>query len=179
MMFNADVKPLKFVLLVGVATLLSGCLRSDMDDLTSYVAEVKSRKQSDIEPLPEIKQIETFTYMAGDRRSPFIPENQDEESEVAKQDNGLMPDLNRRKEELESFELDSLRMVGTLEQLESTWALVRTQESTIYRVKSGNYLGKNHGQITQITENEIELTEIVPDGQGGYLERQASLALSE
>jgi type IV pilus assembly protein PilP len=70
-------------------------------------------------------------------------------------------------------------MVGTLEQAEVMWALIRAKDKTIYRVKAGNYMGKNHGQITQITESKIELTEIVPDGRGGYRERQATLALKE
>jgi type IV pilus assembly protein PilP len=165
--------------ILALSLLVGGCLNNDMTDLTNYVKEVKSRKQGDIEPLPEIKQIETFTYAAAGRRSPFVPEERQDEPTVANEGNGLMPDPNRRKEELEGYELDSLRMVGTLEQLAETWALVRTQENTIYRVKSGNYLGKNHGQITQIAESKIELTEIIPDGQGGYRERQASLALSE
>ncbi len=90
-----------------------------------------------------------------------------------------MPDFNRRKEELEGFSLDALRMVGTLEQLETTWALIQTQDKTIYRVKAGNYVGRNHGQITRISESGIDLTEIIADGQGGYRERQASLALAE
>ena len=70
-------------------------------------------------------------------------------------------------------------MVGTLKRDETTWALVRTKDKTIYRVKAGNYMGQNHGQITRIDENDIELTEIIPNGQGGYRERQASLALKE
>ena len=163
-------------LLVGV---ISGCINRDMDDLKRYVNEVKSRKQGEIEPLPEIKQIETFAYKVDNRRSPFEPTEQERTEEQDLQLNGLSPDPNRRKEELESYSLDSLRMVGTLKRDETTWALVRTKDKTIYRVKAGNYMGHNHGQITHIDENDIELTEIIPNGQGGYRERQASLALKE
>ncbi|MCB1849586.1 MAG: pilus assembly protein PilP [Gammaproteobacteria bacterium] len=167
---------LSLLLCAGV---IGGCSNRDMRDLNRYVDEVKSRKQGEIEPLPEIKQIETFAYRADDRRSPFEPTEQERADEQVQQQNGLAPDPNRRKEELESYSLDSLRMVGTLKREETIWALVRTQDKTIYRVKAGNYMGQNHGQITHIDENDIELTEIVPNGQGGYRERQASLALKE
>lgn len=168
------------VLLVCLASLslLTACADRGMHDLKSYVDEVKSRKAGHIEPLPEIKPIETFTYLSDGRRSPFISQAQSEETSSQGDGLGLSPDFNRRKEELESYPLDSLRMVGLLEQLGDTWALVQTQERTIHRVKTGNYLGTNHGQITQISETQVELTEIIPDGQGGFRERQASLALA-
>jgi len=164
------------VLLSGV--LVSACADRGMHDLKSYVDEVKSRKAGHIEPLPEIKPIETFTYVSEGRRSPFVAQAQDDAAAEQVAGNGLTPDFNRRKEELESYPLDSLRMVGLLEQLGVTWALVKTGEQTIHRVKTGNYMGTNHGQITQITETQIDLTEIIPDGQGGYRERQATLALA-
>ena len=160
------------------ALLVSACAERGMHDLRSYVDEVKSRKAGHIEPLPEIKPIETFAYVSEGRRSPFEEQVQDDMTSDQDTGNGLTPDFNRRKEELESYPLDSMRMVGLLEQLGVTWALVKTEEQTIHRVKAGNYLGTNYGQITQITETQIDLTEIIPDGQGGYRERQASLALA-
>ena len=169
----------RLLFIASLAVGLAGCNGDNMSDLKRYVNEVKARKQGHIEPLPEIKQIETFAYVAGERRSPFLQVQQGEEQVEESVANGLAPDPNRRKEELENYSLDSLRMVGTLEQTEVMWALVRTKDSTIYRVKAGNYLGKNHGQITGISESKIELTEIIPDGQRGYRERQASLALKE
>ena len=103
----------------------------------------------------------------------------DQGEEVAEEGegSGLAPDPNRRKEELENYSLDSLRMVGTLMQVDTMWALVKTKDKTIYRVKAGNYMGRNDGRITRITENKIELTELVRDRQRGYRERQATLAL--
>jgi type IV pilus assembly protein PilP len=170
---------MKTLVTVSAALLLSACAGGDMGDLKGYVKEVKSRKQGHIEPLPEIKQVETFTYIGGDRRNPFAPVQEEEQEGDVAESGGIMPDFNRRKEELEGFSLDALRMVGTLEQLETTWALIQTQDKTIYRVKAGNYVGRNHGQITRISESGIDLTEIIADGQGGYRERQASLALAE
>ena len=166
------------LLVVMLSITLQGCIDQSMHDLKSFVNEVKARKGGHIEPLPEIKPIETYTYVSDGRRSPFDAMTGEQEASEQAAVDGISPDFNRRKEELEGYPLDSLRMVGLLEQLGSVWALIQTQDKTIHRVKAGNYLGMNHGQITQISETEIELTEIIPDGQGGYRERQASLALA-
>lgn len=159
--------------------LLGGCANRDMSDLEAYVAQVKARDPGQIEPLPEIKQVETYVYQPGDRRSPFDLGGQEPEESRAESANGIAPDPLRRKEELEQFPLDSLRMVGSVELQEDLWALIRSQQGTLFRVKPGNYMGMNHGQITLITDDRIELTEIVRDGQGGWQERQATVALSE
>lgn len=159
--------------------LLAGCANPNLEELRGYVNEKKAEPPGRIEPLPEIKQITTFVYEPQGRRDPFMP-MEGGQQEVSKQvDNGISPDFNRRKEELESYTLDAIRMVGILEQSGVIWGLVKTKEGTIHRVKTGNYMGQNHGKIVQITEDKIELTEIVQDGSGGYSERQASLALAE
>jgi len=164
---------------VSLLALLGGCANQDMSDLQTYVARVKARDPGQIEPLPEIKQIETYVYEAGERRSPFRRGRREAEESNAQAANGIAPDPLRRKEELEQFPLDAIRMVGTVEMKEDLWALTRTKEGTLFRVKPGNYMGLNHGQITLITEDRVELTEIVRDGLGGWQERQASVALSE
>jgi type IV pilus assembly protein PilP len=161
------------------ALLLTACSEGDMSDLQRFVADVKAREPSPIEPLPELKQIETFVYMPGERRSPFSQGEQATPEEIAEASNGIAPDPLRRKEELEQYPLDSIRMVGTLEQEADIWALLVIQDGTLFRVKAGNYLGQNHGQITRIAEEKIELTEIVPDGMNGWQERQANVALTE
>ena len=159
---------------------MSQCTPSGMEDLEQYVAEVKNRKPPPIDPLPEIKQVETFIYIAGGRRNPFEPEKQEEQpKEEATGDGGISPDPFRTKEELEAFPLDTIRMVGILKHQNTMWGLVLTKEGIIHRVKVGNYLGENHGQIMRISEDRIDLTEIVPDTKGGYRERRASLAIGE
>ena len=165
------------VLLLGLT--MAGCASNDMSDLRAFVEEVKQRPPGRIEPLPEIKEVETHAYSSAALRNPFAPEQAEESQTSAVVSNGLMPDFNRRKEELEAFPLDTLRMVGTLEQGESTWGLVKTSDGTIYRVKPGNHMGQNYGKIDRIFEEKVELTEIIQDGQGGYIERQATLALGE
>jgi type IV pilus assembly protein PilP len=164
-----------FLVVLGI----NGCANPDLDDLRRFVAEKKAETPGRIEPIPEIKQIETFLYEDQSRRDPFMPMEQQVSQELSLVENGIQPDFNRRKEELETYALDTLRMVGILEQSGVTWALVKTKGGTIHRVKSGNYMGQNHGRIMRISEDKIELTEIVQDGSGGYSERQAALSLTE
>ena len=91
---------------------------------------------------------------------------------------GIKPDLNRPKEALEAFPLETLRMVGTLSQEKDTFGLVRAGPN-LFRVKKGNYMGLNFGVITAIDENEIKLKELVQDGGGDWVERASSLQLVE
>jgi type IV pilus assembly protein PilP len=167
----------KFVLAL-LPMLLVGCANKDMSDLEQFVEEVQSRPATGIEPIPEIKQVAGFTYLAKNRRDPFTPQVDESEATESILDTGLRPDPNRRKEELEAFSLDSLRMVGTLEQDEQTWGLLQTSDGTIHRVVAGNYVGRNDGRITRISEEKIELIELVPTGSG-FLEKEAALALGE
>lgn len=141
----------------------------DMDELQQYVAQVKARKSSQIEPIPQIKQYEAFTYVPGNRRDPFEPAPETN-------DNGLHPDTNRNREPLEEFPLDSLRMVGVIDYNKVLYALIKAPDNVIHRVTVGNYMGQNFGKIVKITETEIALDEIVPDGFGGFKEQPTTLA---
>ncbi|BCX82512.1 type IV pilus assembly protein PilP [Methylomarinovum caldicuralii] len=161
------------------AVFLVGCGDRDISDLEAYVAEVKARPKGSIEPLPEIKIMETFVFDPEGLRDPFAPAKQALPPQVAAGGSGIKPDPTRPKEPLEAYDLDSLRMVGTVKKDAILWALIQTGEGTIYRVRTGNYLGKNHGRIVRITEEGIDLVEIFPDGPGTWRERQASLALAE
>jgi type IV pilus assembly protein PilP len=169
---------MKRLALIFLTALMVGCADTGMRDLEGYVDEVKARPPGPIPPIPEIKQAETYTYVPAGRRDPFTPEEEGELETVADDGTGPRPDLNRRKEELEGYSLDTMRMVGTLEQEETTWGLVKTSDGTIHRVRQGNYLGRNHGRIVRINEDQIELTELVPNGRGGWMERQQAVALS-
>ena len=169
------------VLVGAIAWALTGCT-GDMKDLRAFVAEAESAPKRPIEPLPEIKPHETFEYEAMNLRDPFeqiaFGRPSAEEKQQA-EGSGIRPDEHRPKEALEQYPLDSLRMVGTMEQGGTDWALVQASDGTIHRVTTGNHMGQNNGKIIRVTENEIQLREIVPDGLGNYMERQASLALSE
>ena len=164
--------------LAACSVLLAGC-GSDMDDLDEYINAIKARPGGRIEPLPEIKPYETFSYVA-DRdgmRSPFAPDLPQHNAAVS--NSGTRPDLERSREFLEQFSLDTLRMVGTLMQGETAYGLVQTSDGLIHRVVAGNYMGQNDGRIVNITESEIEIIEIVSDGIGGYIEREAAVGLAD
>ncbi len=172
------IRRLQGIWLVLPVLFLGGCSR-DMSDLEAYVAEVKARPKGAIEPLPEIQTVETFVFDPEGLRDPFAPAKQTPPPRVAVAGSGVKPDPSRPREPLESYELDSLRMVGSLKKDGALWALVQTPEGTIYRVRPGNHMGKNYGRIIRVTEEGIDLVEIIPDGPGTWRERQATVALSE
>lgn len=145
-------------------------------DLEAKIAEIKQRRSAPLEPLPVMKQFETFEYAAQDLRDPFSDPTDERVSAVG---SGPRPDPERRKELLETFPLDGLRMVGTLEIGGNSWGLVKDPESVIHRVKADNHMGHNDGRITQVLPDRIDLVELVPDGAGGWLERRSTLALNE
>jgi len=165
-----------------VMALLTGCSNDDFSDLTRYLSDVKARPKEPIKPLPEIKVIEPFMFKPEGLRDPFKPPlEQPEQAEGidVSAGSGIKPDTSRRKEELESFPLDGLRMVGTIDMKSNLWGLVKASDGTIYRVKVGNYMGKNYGKIIRIVSDKIELMEIVPDKPGTWREQPASITLTE
>lgn len=160
--------------LVAAFALLAGC-GDDLGDLRAQVEEIKAKPGSGIEPLPEVKPYETFDYAAYDQRSPFEPGS----PASSNSPNAVRPDANRPREFLEQFPLDTLRMVGTVRLRGSLYGLVQTKDGLVHRVLRGHHMGQSDGRITAIDEGKISLTEIVPDGMGGFIQRPAALALSE
>lgn len=164
------------LLLLSVA----GCSSQHYDDLEAYVKRVKAEHKGHVAPLPEIKPYDSFTYNDEGLRDPFESfAMAQERQQQASSTTGLHPDMNRKREALEAFSLDTLKYVGTLEKDGQIWGLVQAPDHTVHRVKPGNHLGQNYGKITRITENQIDLKEIIPNGLGGWVERDASLALKE
>ena len=164
---------LRLACLALAAIALSACTRG-MGDLPQKVEEVKARKGPPIEPIPVMKTFETFEYTAQSLRDPFSPSL----DEDASNPQGPRPDMNRTREALELFPLDSLDMVGTLGMGSKDIAgLIKDPDGVIHRVRANNYLGQNYGRITGIFDDRIELVELVPNGVGGWIERPASIAL--
>jgi len=169
----------KHIVLLSMATLLSGC-GGDMSDLERFIDETKTRHIGKVDPLPEFPPYQTFTYAANDIRDPFTAQTALGSSPIAQVEyNGPRPEATRRKEVLESFPIDSLKMVGLLQQQSQTWGLVRDPDGTIHRVQPGNYAGTNHGKIVSVKETKIDIVELVPDGLSGWVNREAQLAMSD
>lgn len=160
------------IALSALTLVLSAC-GSGLSDLEEYAAEVKSRKSTAIPPIPQLKQFESFVYLPGDRRDPFVEPQPEASTDTA----GPRPDMNRNREPLEEFPLDGLRMSGTIQTPAGLFALVKAPDGVVHRVTVRNYMGQNYGQIVAITSSEIKLQELVPDGFGGWAQRDASLAL--
>ena len=166
---------------------LAGCVSRDIGDLEDYTKEVLARSGGRIEPPPEIKPYEPYAYKSaeGGARDPFDPFYQSRKTEAAQvADTGLSKELeqeikSRNREELEQFELDSLRMVGIIQNVDENWAIIKDPSGVVHRVKVGNYMGRNIGKIVNIFEDKIELREIVQNTQGKWEERAAAVALVE
>lgn len=166
------------MLLVFLASAALGACAGDNDELRAYVDAVKARPGGRIPPLPDIVPAPKFAYEAADRRSPFVPDTP--QARVSANPDAVQgPDPNRPREFLEQYPLDTLRMVGTLELGIGAFGLVQTSDGLVHRVAAGNHLGQNYGRITEISDAEIQLVEIIPDGLGGYLERPAAVGLSD
>ena len=168
---------IKYFLVVAMVSVGLTACGGGSDDLDEYINEIKARPGGRIEPLPEITPYEIFSYIADRQgiRSPFRPDS----PQVAGGGTGPRPDDERSREFLESFPLDTLGMVGTMHINETMYGLIQTSDGLIHRVIPGNYMGQNDGRITEISESEIGLVEIISDGIGGYIERDAAIGLSD
>jgi type IV pilus assembly protein PilP len=153
---------------------LGACGVGGHADLDNWMKEQGKTAKGKLEPLPQIKPYDPFTYNAFDLPDPFKPRKIEPTRSKGK---GLEPDLTRRKEPLEAFPLEALTMVGTLARNKSTYALVRTPDKDVFQVKAGNYMGQNFGVITEIGDNELKLKELLQDGAGDWTERSSSLQL--
>ena len=175
----AAIKParsvIRLLLILFAALVMGGCTRGSAD-LRAWVARQKSLKGAPIPPLPVIKTFETFTYADQDQRDPFSPSPAEAQAGNV---SGPRPDQNRAKQPLEMFALDSLKMVGTIGQGKRMQALIQDPGGVIHRVTANQYMGQNYGRVTEVAADHIDLVELVPNGNGGWMERPASIALGE
>lgn len=161
------------------AAIIAGCASHEYSDLEEYVAKVKAKPPGRIPPLPEFETYETFAYTDQELRDPFVPKDTPTLAKSTGSKNGLAPPKGHRPEALEAFPLDALEYVGLLQNKQETWALIKAPDNVIYRAKVGNYAGQNYGQITSVSETTVQLVEIVADGLGGWMKRDAAIALKE
>lgn len=167
---------------LAAMAVLAGCGGSsgDLRDLRNYIEETKRRPGEQIEPLPVFRPLPPFSYAAMTLRSPF--EKPVEELARVKGGKSVKPDFTRAKEYLESFNIANMTMVGSVSKDGSLWALIDTgpgAQRSVEPVTVGNYMGRNHGKIISATPNQLELMEIVSDGDDGWVERPRIIKLEE
>lgn len=165
------------VILLGCLA-LAGCGERYLDDVKKFVKDSDKLPPGRVPPLPEVKPYEAFTYDAYDLIDPFKPRKITPPKAVAGA-GGIQPDFNRRKEPLEAYPLENLKMVGTLQQQKVMHALIKTPDNSLFRVRAGNYMGQNFGRIVAISDSTIALKEIVQDSNGSWEEKDQSMQLLE
>ena len=169
------------VLALVCVAVLAACEGEQHSDLKSELTELTKDLRGRVDPLPQVRPYEPVPYQAEGEVDPFRPDR----IEVAAAPGatakvgGVQPNLDRPKEPLEEFPLDALRMVGTITMQQRAFALIRAPDAVVHRVSVGDHLGQNYGKITGISETEVVLMEIIPDGLGGYIQRPASVALTQ
>ena len=164
------------IVIVTLACLgLASCGGEQYSDLRQFVKESDNLPHSPLPSLPDVKPYEPFAYNAYDLVDPFKPRKIEPPKKAA--GGGLEPDLTRRREPLEAYPLENLRMVGTLQQSKTNYALVKGPDNNLFRVKPGNYIGQNFGLITVISESAIKIKEIVQDSIGDWAERESTITL--
>ena len=174
-------QPVRLLAPFVCALLLSACGNEQgLEDLEQFINKARMERGK-VEPLPRFQSRETFVYAANELRDPFRNWQVDNLAELdnAEDKTGLRPDINRPRETLESFPLDALRLRGTLRLADTPWALVEAPDGIVYKVRPGNHMGKNFGEIKRIEENSVVLAEIVSNGLGGWRKRETTLSIAD
>lgn len=171
-------------ILLGSLSMLTACSGgSGYADLDAFMKQADQKPGGKIEPLPEIIVYKAFTYSEAGSRAPFVPPAQVvmNDIQISQDQSNVKPDLDRPKEVLEYYQIGQLRLVGTLQRNDSPtlWALVSDNEGGVHRVKSGQFMGKNHGKVVEVYEDRVDLIEIVPNGNGGWIERPRTVGLED
>lgn len=170
---------IRLTLLLPLLALVASCSSRDFSDLDQFMAEKRARPGGIIAPIPTFKAYEAFAYSATRLRSPFDRPIEVREITQLQSISAIKPDETRAKEFLEQYTFDSLSMVGTLERGANNWSLVKDPEGGIHRVQVGNFLGRNHGKIVEMTDTYLAVVEIVTDGTSdGWVERPRTIELS-
>ncbi len=168
----------RILILLATSLVLGACNRMEnFADLEAFVQEVKARPGAEVEPVPEFIPYQGFIYSAASLRSPFDVPVAVIASDGSPLDQNVVPDFEREREALEEQPLSELTMVGWVTRSGNYEAIIEDQIGIMHRVRVGNYLGRNFGRIVAISDTQINLTEIVPSGSGGWIERPQILTL--
>jgi len=167
------------LLAVALALTLAGC-SGEQEELSQWMEQQKREVKPDVQPLSPPKKFVPQPYIALNGVEPFSAQKLTVAlKQEAKQPNSLLAaEINRRKEPLEAYPLDSMQMVGSVTKTGRPYALLKV-DNLLYQVKQGDYLGQNYGKITKISETDVSLREIVQDAAGEWIERVSTLQLQE
>jgi type IV pilus assembly protein PilP len=159
---------------------LAGCGDGGVQEVKQWMEDVQKQTPVSVQKLSEPKRFAPFVYSGKEEIDPYNPAKLS--AALAKlqanSSSALKPDLERRKEPLENYPMDSIKMVGTLEKPGLVYALLQVDKA-VFQAKVGNYVGQNFGMIIKITDTEVEVKEIVRDATGDWIERKAKLELQE
>jgi type IV pilus assembly protein PilP len=171
---------MKRLWILACVVLLAGCEGEQHSDLRKELQDMTKDLRGRVDPLPQVRPYEPVPYQAENEVDPFRPDRIEVAAAAGAGPaaSGKQPDLDRPKEPLEAFPLESIQMVGSLTQGRETFGLVKAGPN-LYRVKKGNYMGQNFGVITGIDEVQISLKELIQEGSGEWIERASSLQLQE
>ncbi len=168
-----------FMLLIALSSLtLVSCSSGEYGDLDQFMDEKRSRPGGVIAPIPPFKAYKAFTYSATTLRSPFDRPIEIREITQLQSVSTVEPDNDRSKEFLEQYTFDSLAMVGSLSRAGTDWTLIEDPDGGVHRVKLGNFLGRNHGKIIEMSLTYVAVIEIVSDGNDGWVERPRTIKLN-
>lgn len=165
--------------MVVVALALSAC-SGEQQELTQWMDQQRREVKPSVQPLSPPKKFTPQPYVAGANVEPFSSQKLTVAlKQEAKQPNSLLAaEINRRKEPLESYPIDSMSMVGSVTKNGRPYALLKV-DNLLYQVKQGDYIGQNYGKIMKISETDVSLREIVQDAAGEWIERTSALQLQE
>ena len=162
----------RLLIVITFTGLLSGCF-DELTDIKAFMQEVDARTPRGIDPMPHVKEFAHVEYAGIEMRSPFSrPKAEVIQDKLAQMQDCLQPDRHRNKEPLEKYAVNNLKMKGTLGYADDSWALIQaTEDGSLHRVTTGNYMGLSHGKITAVQGDEVQLLEMVPDGTGCWKQR--------
>lgn len=170
----------RLAMLVLAALALGACSSDEHQDLKQWMKDATKDMKGRVKPLPEIKPFPIVSYEAAETTDPFSAAKigPDKKPEGSGSGGGVKPDFNRFREPLESYPLESLKMVGLIQKGKMMHAIIKADKA-VHLVKIGNYIGQNFGMITDITDSEVQLRELVQDSAGDWVERVGALQLQE
>lgn len=172
---------IRLVLTLAFACLaLAGCGgEGHLNEVKQFVKDSENLPRGRIDPLPEVKPYEPFEYAAYDLSDPFVARKPASAQPPKRDPNDPRLDPTRRKGPLEAFPLENLKMVGTLQQKKDNFALIKTPDNNLYRVKSGDFMGLNFGRIVSISESALKLNELIQDSSNEWKEEERTLLLQD